>query len=56
MKRESAPSYKRVMRELYGNFKHPDFDKAHGTSIEEHRETVRMSHRLRKRDKRGKFA
>lgn len=46
MKREAAPSYKRVMRELYGDFMHPDFDRAGGTSPEEHKAMVRLSHRV----------
>lgn len=44
--KESAPTYKRVMRELYGNVNHPDFDRARHTSAEEHKAMVRLSHRV----------
>lgn len=46
MKREAAPSYKRVMRELYGDIHHPDFDRARHTSPEEHKAMVRLAHRV----------
>lgn len=56
MKRESTPSYKRVMRELYGNIHHPDFDRAAGTTQAEHKEMARLHLRLKQRDRQGKFA
>lgn len=57
MKLESAPSYKRVIRELYGDVMHPDFDRAGGTSPEEHKAMVRLSHRLKpyERGEKGRF-